>query len=230
MYPVFPLSWPPRCPHCGQPCTHDITKPNNAWGNAGRPYWVCRNVSLHATGETYFAAFDDAVGVSAANPLCWCRPVAFYSRRGANSDRGRREFFSCAVGACRFTRDIGSSAPMPMPSVPVQAPQAAYYYQQSGGGGGGGGAGQGYYSGAGTAGMGASNAMVRYQAQTQTQEAGGYYSAYSSPSQQRPQQPQGLYSTGYSTSYPASDYGRYGDGPEDSYRRSSRCCGSCSVM
>lgn len=80
------------CQKCSSEGVSQITKSSSRSGNAGRPFLRC---SQHG-----FIRWLDERGIHVDNPLCDCDRS---SRRSvAGPEKGRKVFFSCAAGECRF--------------------------------------------------------------------------------------------------------------------------------
>lgn len=96
--PTFPLAQPPTCLKCGRPGKRAITANNNAFGNAGRPYYVCSHSRYRS--QT-FITFDDNIGIKPSNPRCNCG----YISRLSNKRYENSQFYCCPVGSCCFPRE-----------------------------------------------------------------------------------------------------------------------------
>ncbi|KAK3304685.1 uncharacterized protein B0T15DRAFT_250674 [Chaetomium strumarium] len=125
MEPRFPLLVPPTCRRCGNPCTRFPTGDWNSYGNAGRPFYSCRDYDRHT--ESVFGCFDDAIGVSHANPPCLC---GYFSRRTRRND-GESHFFSCPVGRCGWSLTDYTSEGTPSQGVLASPSGSSPGYSQA---------------------------------------------------------------------------------------------------
>ncbi|KAI6711907.1 hypothetical protein JHW43_005572 [Diplocarpon mali] len=98
MEPSFPITPAPLCylASCRAQATRKNVYDGNANGHRGRPYYYC---DQHHARK--FVTFDDSTGVAPGNPTCRC---GYISRRGLTNGPPKKEFFKCAVGACRGPR------------------------------------------------------------------------------------------------------------------------------
>ncbi|KAI9888408.1 MAG: hypothetical protein M1814_000500 [Vezdaea aestivalis] len=106
---TFPLVNPPNCRTCRRAGTREITEQYNKNGNAGRPYYTCKNKDPACTASFKFIVFDDDVGIDVANPLCRCQTpkparqnrvsIGFGGRKKWNTGTG---FWTCSTAQCGF--------------------------------------------------------------------------------------------------------------------------------
>ena len=109
----FPLSQA-RCRKCNWvPKYRNKVSPQNPNGNADRPYYICvrcRDKPDAATAmksnrirrENGWITWDDNIGISQENRLCFCGFVCRQDRAGVDSYYPGGGFWTCATGSCDF--------------------------------------------------------------------------------------------------------------------------------
>ncbi|KAF2652183.1 hypothetical protein K491DRAFT_605432 [Lophiostoma macrostomum CBS 122681] len=100
---TFPLA-PPTCNTHNKPCTRQRVNPNNAKGNAGRPYYICRLCDADNRGQfgPGFVTSDDAIGVYEGNPKCKCDALSRLGKAGCDTTIAGQWFVKCAAGVCGY--------------------------------------------------------------------------------------------------------------------------------
>ncbi|KAH7125021.1 hypothetical protein B0J13DRAFT_151055 [Dactylonectria estremocensis] len=94
----FPLPRAPICRSCHQVSNRRVTNATNRNGHAGRPYYFCDR-----SQRCKFITWDDARGIIAGNPQCWC---GHRSRRDRANGPELREWYACASRECGFRQEM----------------------------------------------------------------------------------------------------------------------------
>ena len=97
---LFPLQDPVNCKECDGPAHKAIVQPDNVNGNAGRPYYVCKNPKCEA-----WVTWDDDKGMYVDNPQCKCGAPSREDMKGKEAKAKKvlgQGFWTCATGRCDY--------------------------------------------------------------------------------------------------------------------------------